>query len=47
MNKIKIENYSKNIGKNKVLSDINLTLESGIVYGLKGCDKLRVGANDL
>lgn len=36
MNKIKIENYSKNIGKNKVLSDINLTLESGIVYGLKG-----------
>ena len=36
MNKIKIENYSKNIGKNKVLSDINLMLESGIVYGLKG-----------
>ena len=36
MNKIKIENYSKNIGKNKVLSDINLTLESGVVYGLKG-----------
>ena len=36
MNKIKIENYSKTIGKNRVLSDINLTLESGIVYGLKG-----------
>ena len=36
MNKIKIENYSKNIGKNRVLSDINLILESGIVYGLKG-----------
>ena len=36
MNKIKIENYSKNIGKNRVLSNINLTLESGIVYGLKG-----------
>ncbi|MGN0374230.1 MAG: ATP-binding cassette domain-containing protein [Butyrivibrio sp.] len=36
MNTIKIENYSKNIGKNRVLSDINLILESGIVYGLKG-----------
>lgn len=36
MNKIKIENYSKEIGKNRVLSDINLTLEAGIVYGLKG-----------
>ena len=36
MNRIKIENYSKNIGKNKVLSDVDLTLESGIVYGLKG-----------
>ena len=36
MNKIKIENYSKSIGKNRVLSDINLSLESGIVYGFKG-----------
>lgn len=36
MNKIIIENYSKKIGKNMVLSDINLTFEPGVVYGLKG-----------
>lgn len=36
MNKIVIENYSKKIGNNVVLSDINLMMESGIVYGLKG-----------
>ena len=33
---IKIENYNKSIRKSKVLRDVNLSLASGTIYGLKG-----------
>ena len=33
---ISIKNYNKSIKNNKILNNINLTLESGKVYGLKG-----------
>lgn len=33
---ISIKNYSKSIKNNKILNNINLTLEAGKVYGLKG-----------
>ncbi len=40
--KLQLENINKNIRKNNILHDINLTLEGGKVYGLKdknGCGK--------
>ena len=33
---LQIKNYTKKIGKSTVLSDINIELESGKIYGLKG-----------
>lgn len=33
---ISIKNYNKSIKNNKILNNINLTLESGKIYGLKG-----------
>lgn len=36
MVKVKIENYSKIIKKAQILTDINLELESGRIYGFKG-----------
>lgn len=33
---IEIKNLTKKIGSNTVLSDINLTMEAGKIYGLKG-----------
>lgn len=33
---IEIKNLTKKIGNNTVLSDINLTMEAGKIYGLKG-----------
>lgn len=34
--KIEIKNYSKNIKRKKILDNINLTMESGNIYGLRG-----------
>lgn len=36
MFKIKIENLSKTLKRNKVLDNVNLTFESGCIYGLVG-----------
>lgn len=33
---IKIENYSKKIGKAQILDDVNMTLTGGKIYGFKG-----------
>lgn len=34
--RIKVENVTKKIGQATVLDQINMELESGIIYGLKG-----------
>ena len=34
--KIEIKNYSKNIKRKIILDNINLTMESGNIYGLRG-----------
>ena len=34
--KIEIKNLSKELDKNEILTDINLTMESGKIYGLVG-----------
>lgn len=35
---IQVEHVSKKIGQNVVLNDISLKMESGKIYGLKGCN---------